>query len=142
MIGTSVTIGVILSFLLGELTGLLSGGLVGAGYLALYMDQPVRIAVTIAIAGATLLAVRFLSNFVILFGRRRFMAMVLVGISIGWLLARSVSWLPDLGQDLRAVGYIIPGLIANDASKQGFLKTALMTVLVAGLVRLILLLIY
>ncbi|HOA15396.1 MAG TPA: poly-gamma-glutamate biosynthesis protein PgsC [Bacillota bacterium] len=142
MIGTSVTLGVMLSFLLGELTGLLSGGLVGAGYLALYMDQPVRIAVTMAIAGATLLAVRLISNYVVIFGRRRFMAMVLVGISIGWLFARAVSWLPELGQDLRAVGYVIPGLIANDASKQGFLKTALMTLLVAGLVRLILFIIY
>ncbi|HOY88659.1 MAG TPA: poly-gamma-glutamate biosynthesis protein PgsC/CapC, partial [Bacillota bacterium] len=75
MIGTSVTIGVILSFLYGEVTGLLTGGLVGPGYLALYMDQPIRIAITLVIAALTYLFVNAISNYVILFGRRRFMAM-------------------------------------------------------------------
>lgn len=142
MIGTSVTLGIVLSFLFGEMTGILAGGLVGPGYLALYMDQPIRIAATLVVAWLTLLAVKALSERVILFGRRRFMAMVLGGMLIGWLLGRAVSWLPQLGQDLRVVGYIIPGLIANDASKQGFVKTATSALIVAGLVRLALIVIY
>ena len=142
MIGTSVTIGVILSFLYGEATGLLAGGLVGPGYLALYMDQPLRIAITLAIAALTYLFVNALSNRVILFGRRRFMAMVLTGMFMGWLVGRVVSWMPGLGQDIRAIGYIIPGLIANDSSKQGLPKTLVSTLLVAVAVRLLLLLIY
>ncbi|HOS51151.1 MAG TPA: poly-gamma-glutamate biosynthesis protein PgsC [Bacillota bacterium] len=142
MIGTSVTIGVILSFLYGEVTGLLAGGLVGPGYLALYMDQPIRIAITLVIAALTYLFVNAISNYVILFGRRRFMAMVLTGMFMGWLVGRVVSWIPSLGQDIRAIGYIIPGLIANDSSKQGLPKTLVSTLLVAGVVRLLLLLIY
>ncbi|HNZ09480.1 MAG TPA: poly-gamma-glutamate biosynthesis protein PgsC [Bacillota bacterium] len=142
MIGTSVTIGVILSFLYGEVTGLLTGGLVGPGYLALYMDQPIRIAITLVIAALTYLFVNAISNYVILFGRRRFMAMVLTGMFMGWLVGRVVSWIPSLGQDIRAIGYIIPGLIANDSSKQGLPKTLVSTLLVAGVVRLLLLLIY
>lgn len=142
MIGTSVTIGVILSFLYGEVTGLLTGGLVGPGYLALYMDQPIRIAITLVIAALTYLFVNAISNYVILFGRRRFMAMVLTGMFMGWLVGRVVSWMPGLGQDIRAIGYIIPGLIANDSSKQGLPKTLVSTLLVAGVVRLLLLLIY
>ncbi len=142
MIGSSVTLGVVFSFLFGELSGLLSGGLVGPGYLALYLDQPVRVLATLAIAGVTYLLVKLVSNYVVLFGRRRFMAMVLGGMLIGWLLGRVVSWVPEIGQEFRAVGYIIPGLIANDSYKQGFFKTAASTLLVAGLVRLALLLIY
>ncbi len=142
MIGTSVTIGVILSFLYGEVTGLLTGGLVGPGYLALYMDQPIRIAITLVIAALTYLFVNAISNYVILFGRRRFMAMVLTGMFMGWLVGWVVSWIPSLGQDIRAIGYIIPGLIANDSSKQGLPKTLVSTLLVAGVVRLLLLLIY
>lgn len=142
MIGTSVTLGIVLSFLFGEMTGILAGGLVGPGYLALYMDQPIRIVATLMVAWLTLLTVKALSERVILFGRRRFMAMVLGGMLIGWLLGRVVSWLPQLGQDLRVVGYIIPGLIANDASKQGFVKTAASALIVAGLVRLALIVIY
>lgn len=87
-------------------------------------------------------AVKLASLRLILFGRRRFMAMVLTGMLIGWLLGRVVSWVPGAGQEIRVVGYIIPGLIANDASKQGFLKTAAATVIIAGLVRLILLIAY
>lgn len=137
-----MTIGVILSFLYGEVTGLLAGGLVGPGYLALYMDQPIRIAITLVIAALTYLFVNAISNYVILFGRRRFMAMVLTGMFMGWLVGRVVSWIPSLGQDIRAIGYIIPGLIANDSSKQGLPKTLVSTLLVAGVVRLLLLLIY
>ena len=142
MIGTSVTLGIILSFLFSEFTGLLAGGLVSPGYLALYMDQPLRVLATLAVAGLTLAAVKLASLRLILFGRRRFMAMVLTGMLIGWLLGRVVSWVPGAGQEIRVVGYIIPGLIANDASKQGFLKTAAATVIIAGLVRLILLIVY
>ena len=88
MIGTSVTLGIIISFLFSEFTGLLAGGLVSPGYLALYMDQPLRVLATLAVAGLTLLAVRLASLRLILFGRRRFMAMVLTGMLIGWLLGR------------------------------------------------------
>lgn len=142
MIGTSVTLGIILSFLFSEATGLLSGGLVSPGYLALYLDQPMRVIATLAVSGLTLACVKLASSRIILFGRRRFMAMVLTGMLIGWLLGRFVSWVPGAGQEIRVVGYIIPGLIANDASKQGFLKTAASTLIVAGLVRLALLIIY
>ena len=142
MIGTSVTLGIILSFLFSEFTGLLAGGLVSPGYLALYMDQPFRVLTTLAVAGLTLAAVKLASLRLILFGRRRFMAMVLTGMLIGWLLGRVVSWTPGAGQEIRVIGYIIPGLIANDASKQGFVKTAAATVITAGIIRLILILVY
>jgi poly-gamma-glutamate biosynthesis protein PgsC/CapC len=142
MIGASVTIGIIFSFFVSELTGLLAGGLVGPGYLALYLDQPWRVAATLFIAGITYLIVRILSNYFIIYGRRRFMALVLVGMLAGWVAGQAVAWLPGLGQDLRVVGYIIPGLIANDAYKQGFFRTAITTLAVAAMVRLALFIIY
>lgn len=142
MINVSVTIGIILSFLVSELGGLLSGGLIGPGYLALYMDQPMRVAATLAVAGVTYVLVRLISLRVILFGRRRFMAMVLGGLVVGWALSRAVSLAPQLGQGFGVVGHIVPGLIANDAYKQGFVRTALATLAVAGVVRLALILIF
>jgi len=140
LIGTAVTIGILLSFAFTEVTGLLAGGLVVPGYLALYLDQPLRIVATLAVAWITFMGVRAVSNFMVLFGRRRFMAMVVFGMFIGYVLGRAVAWLPETGQELRVVGYIIPGLIANDASRQGFLKTAACVLIVAGLTRLILIL--
>ncbi|MGE5585190.1 MAG: poly-gamma-glutamate biosynthesis protein PgsC [Bacillota bacterium] len=141
MISLSIGISLIASFLYTELTGLLAGGLVVPGYLALYLEQPARIGMTILIACATYLVVQVLSRFVILYGRRRFMAMVLVGFWLGWLAARYAWRLPVAGgEDLRAIGYIIPGLIANDAAKQGLPWTVVSVLLVSAIVRLTLLL--
>jgi len=141
VIGTSVTIGILFSFVFTEFTGLLAGGLVGPGYLALYLEQPWRVLSTFAAAGAARLIVGALSRRIIIYGRRRFMALILTGMALGWILERFIFWLPPLGQDFRAIGYIIPGLIANDAFKQGFLKTCAATLIVAGLIRLALIIV-
>ena len=42
-------------------------------------------------------------------------------------------------QDVRAIGFIVPGLIANDMIKQGVLNTVLGVAVVTALVRLVLL---
>ncbi|MCX7028453.1 MAG: poly-gamma-glutamate biosynthesis protein PgsC [Spirochaetes bacterium] len=141
MTGASVALGIIASFLYTELTGLLAGGLVGAGYLALYLERPGRILATLLAAGAARLIVGFLSERVIIYGRRRFMALVLAGMAFAWLADLTLSFLPSFGQDFRIIGYIVPGLIANDAWKQGYLKTCLSVLIVAALVRLALLLV-
>ncbi|MDX9784797.1 MAG: poly-gamma-glutamate biosynthesis protein PgsC/CapC, partial [Spirochaetia bacterium] len=44
-----------------------------------------------------------------------------------------------LGQDLRIIGYIVPGLIANDMLKQGVGKTLAMVLVVAILIRIVML---
>jgi poly-gamma-glutamate biosynthesis protein PgsC/CapC len=137
MMGESVTIGVVAGFLFTELTGWLPGGIVVPGYFAMFVDRPWRILVTYAMAGATMLTVRFLSTRMILFGRRRFMALVLIGMVYGWFVGLFLAWMPPLGTDLRSIGYIVPGLIANDAWKQGFFKTCLASIAVTLLVKLV-----
>jgi poly-gamma-glutamate biosynthesis protein PgsC/CapC len=137
MIALSVTVGIIVSFLLTELSGFLAGGLVVPGYLALYIERPGRIAVTLAIAALSFASVRLLSERIVLFGRRRFMALVFAGMFFSWVAGELLTWLPSTGQDLRAIGYIVPGLIANDAWKQGFLKTCIFCLAAAVATRLI-----
>ncbi len=53
MITLSVGVGLVASFLWTELTGLSAGGLIVPGYLALYLNQPVRIAATLLTAALT-----------------------------------------------------------------------------------------
>ncbi len=130
MAGVSIVVSIVFSFLFGEATGWLSGGLVVPGYLALYLDQPLRILMTWIAAMLALLAVHLLSRATILFGRRRFMAFILAGIMAGALLDALTAWLaagwfPVDGPELRAIGYVVPGLIANDSWKQGPWKTLL-----------------
>lgn len=138
MIGEAVGIGLIGSFIFSELTGLSAGGLVVPGYLAFFWNAPLRLAVTFAVAILSAMVVKALSCVVIIYGRRRFMAVVLVGMALGWLVETALLRIPPTGQDLRVIGYIVPGLIANDVLKQGVIRTVLAALLVAAAVRLVL----
>lgn len=140
MVTLSVGIGLIASFVFTELTGLSAGGLIVPGYLALYLDQPARVAATLFVSLATYLVVRLLSGYIIIYGRRRFMSMVLAGFWMGWLMTRFAWQIPFVDQDLRAIGYVVPGLIANEAAKHGVVRTFASVLLVSAAVRLALLL--
>ena len=141
MASTSIVVSIVLGFFFGELTGWLTGGLVAPGYLALYIDQPLRIIMTYIAALLAFFLVKLLSQITILFGRRRFMAFILAGICMGALLDAIVRQIPPSGSDLRAIGYVVPGLIANDIWKQGFLRTLLGSLVITLATRVVLLLI-
>lgn len=131
-IGLSL-VGSLLSF---ELIGLSPGGLIVPGYLALLAGSPVALA-TIAVAtGLVLLSVRGLSSYLILFGRRRFVLMVLVGFVFVKGLEAGSSAIPWGHPEVQGLGYLVPGLIANDMEKQGVVPTILTTILVSGIIRL------
>jgi poly-gamma-glutamate biosynthesis protein PgsC/CapC len=120
---TTILIGLAVALLYVEITGILPGGIIVPAYFALYAGQPWRIAATIGAAILALGAFRFLSGRFLLFGRRRFVFMLLLGGLIGqiWL----VLW-PSLfsaSLDLRVIGWIIPGLLANTLARQKFWLT-------------------
>ncbi len=142
MAGTAVVLSIMLGFGFTELTGWLTGGLVTPGYLALYLDQPLRIFATWAAAGVSLLIVATLSKVTILFGRRRFMACVLAGIAAGTVIDLLTGSALPAGMDFRAIGYVVPGLIANDMIKQGVGKTFVANLAVTFATRAFLLLLY
>jgi hypothetical protein len=66
--------------------------------------------------------------------------MVLVSFLLKWLIEEMVIKMPLSGVELRSIGYIIPGLIANEMSRQGIFPTIYSLAIVSILVRLILLL--
>ena len=140
MIAQAVGIGMILSFIFSEIAGLSAGGLIVPGYLAFFSGQPFRIVATFIVAVTAYAFVKVLSNFIILYGRRRFMATILIAYLIGWVISISITRLVSVEEDIRIIGYIIPGLIANDMFKQGIWKTVAATLLVATAVKLILVL--
>lgn len=139
MIEAALALGIAVNLIYTEVFGLASGGLVVPGYLALHLDQPGRLLSTFVVAGATWAVVRHgLMRLVVLYGRRRFGITVLAGFLLqaayGALLGAAVS----LPADLRAVGYLVPGLIAHTAIVQGVWPTVTMTLAGAVIVRLIL----
>lgn len=141
MLEIAIGVGITVNLLLTELFGLASAGLVVPGYLALYLDQPARLAATVIVALLAWAAVRFgFSRLIVLYGRRRFAITILTA----YLLNAGLEWLiltwPPASLELRAIGYIVPGLIANTAIAQGPLVTLGMTFLAAAIVRLVLVL--
>lgn len=128
----AVVISVILGFLSSEFLGLLSGGLVSAGYLSLYVTSPWRIVATLVLAVLIHFLVKLLDQVVFLYGRRRFMACILLSVVLSWALTRILG--SSISVDLRIIGYLIPGLIANDMQRQGVLKTLLVVMIITVLV--------
>ena len=128
----AVVLSVILGFLSSEFLGLASGGLISAGYLSLYVTSPWRIVATLVLAVLIHFLVKLLDQFVFLYGRRRFMACILLSVVLSWVLTRFIG--SYISVDLRIIGYLIPGLIANDMQRQGVLKTLLVVMIITVLV--------
>ena len=137
MLYSTVALSVIISFLTTELTGLLTGGMISAGYLAYWFGEPMRIVSTLLMSILIALIMRVSRHFLILYGRRRFMLSILLSILFVYALEKAYFILSPLSLDLRVIGYIIPGLIANDMEKQGIIRTSLALIIVTALVKLL-----
>ena len=130
--------GIIVSLLFTELTGISPGGIVVPAYFVLYWDDPIRMALTLFIAGLCMLIVRLLSRYMILYGRRRFAMYLIVGMVLKYLFASLYRASPIAIPNLSlSIGYIIPGLIASDAERQGIVPTLLGLGIVTALLKLI-----
>ncbi len=141
MVETAIGLGLVISLIFSETLGLAAGGMVVPGYLALMIHEPLRIAGTIAVALLTLGVLRLLSRYVLIYGRRRIVVAVLIGFALG-ALSRDLLLLQYKGipVDLRTIGFVIPGLIANWMERQGAIQTLCVMTTTAVLVRLLLML--
>ena len=75
----AIILGLTLSLLFAEKFGINPGGLVVPGYLALTMKDPKSLIAIFLLSLLTYIIVEFgLNKFVILYGRRRFLAMLMV----------------------------------------------------------------
>lgn len=114
-------LGVILSIFFYEITGISPGGIIVPAYFMMYLDRHEIIVATILVSVITLCMVKFISNYTILFGKRKFSLMVMVSVIIGYVF----TYLPVqyMGQYIPIIGYIIPGILAYELDKQGSLRT-------------------
>lgn len=83
--------------------------------------------------------VRLISGWLIVFGRRRFVLTILLSFAASWLFEQFAYRINLIPQDFRIIGYLIPGLIANDMVRQGIIKTLLALLLSAAAIRLVML---
>src|SRR5699024_12203737 len=77
----ALVVGVILSLIFAEKTGIIPAGMVVPDYLALVFDQPIFIAVIFVISILLYVIVQYgLFRITLLYGRRKIVAMLTVGI--------------------------------------------------------------
>ncbi|MDD3535143.1 MAG: poly-gamma-glutamate biosynthesis protein PgsC [Candidatus Cloacimonetes bacterium] len=143
VVQAAVGIGVIISLIFSELLGASAGGIVVPGYIALYLDSPLQILGTLIISLLTWGIIRLVSQFTLLFGKRRMVLSILVGFILG-LSSRLLTFqgLTIHQLQMQSIGYIVPGLIANWFERQGFWKTISTIVIAASFVRLLLMVIF
>jgi gamma-polyglutamate biosynthesis protein CapC len=138
----AVGIGLVLSLLFTETLGLAAGGMVVPGYVALMIHHPLRIVGTVLVSLLTFLTMKYLSNYMFVYGRRRVVLVILVGFLFGWLSRELlVIQTNAVTLELQTIGLIIPGLIANWMEKQGVIKTITTMVIAAIFIRLLLMMV-
>lgn len=139
MLTISVGIGLAVSLLFSELFAIAAGGMIVPGYIALSLHKPVDVALTIGAGFVTFAVVHALSSFVLVYGRRRTVLMILVGYLVGAFVRASLGTTAGpTGEEMQVIGFIIPGLIAIWLDRQGMIETLAALLTAAVVVRLIL----
>lgn len=131
-----IVLGVIISILFTEFTGLSPAGLIVPGYIALCLRTPERVFYTLGVAFLAWGLSRILNNFLILYGRRRFAMMIILSFFIDLLFGKFVTQVPVPSM----IGILVPGIIASEFEKQGILRSLLSLGIVVGIIVLIMLL--
>lgn len=150
LLTTAIGLGLTTNLLLSEIFGLAAGGVVVPGYLALFLNKPAALALTLSIALLSYLFVRTLGSYVVLYGRRRISLAILTGYVLSVSFAEFVeptiqgiigpadpTQLEATGAGpLAVIGFVIPGLIAVWFDRQGMVQTLVSMFIGAALVRL------
>ena len=137
-----VILGVLLAIIFYELTDISPGGIIVPGLLAMYYMNPIRILYTVGIALITYLIVKLISRYLIIFGKRRFVLMIIIGLVLNLILDLCLGAFNLSSLGLSLIGYTISGIIANETYKQGVVRTIPSLALVTGVTILFGLLIY
>ncbi|MBR0135049.1 MAG: poly-gamma-glutamate biosynthesis protein PgsC [Clostridia bacterium] len=132
---TTIILGIVVSLIFTELTGISAGGIVVPAYLALTVNEPTILLSTLAIGLIAYVAVEFgLSRFMILYGKRKFAAFVFIALILRIILNLALNGVFDALDALTSVGVITAALIASTIAKQGVLYTILGTGVVTAIV--------
>ena len=133
----AIGIGIILSLFFTETLGVTAGGVIVPGYIALYLHDPKMVLGTFIISLVTFGIIKLLSNFILIYGKRRLVMSLLIGFFIGYWVKENY-----INGDLYVIGNIIPGLIASWMDRQGIARTISVILITASIVYLCMLLLY
>ncbi len=141
MLTASLVTGVLVSLLLTELIGLSAGGVIVPGYVALLLDRPISLIGFILAALLSYGLVRWLSNYLMLYGNRRFSLILLIGMTLSIAAQWFSPALTSAHLEWAGIGFIVPGLLGHQFDRQGILPSLLMLTIASAITRLCLLMI-
>lgn len=123
VVRVTLVMGVITSMLFYERLHLTTGGAIVPAYLALGLQAPLTVATTVLAGFATHAVVeKVITKKRILYGRRKFEIEVLVGLAfvgVVFLVRLLVDDLTSWDVTVSTIGFLVPGIIAHDMTRQG-----------------------
>jgi len=135
----AIALGMLISLMFSETLGVMGGGVIVPGYFAMHLQDIPSVLITFVIAYLTYLIIYFLSDYLLVYGRRRVILSLLIAFLLG-LTARYFFIINNSPLDY--IGFIIPGLIASWYDKQGVLRTTSVVLIQSSIVHFILMLMY
>ena len=127
----------LISLIFADVVGLMPGGIIVPFYFVLFIEEPVKIAATVVTALAAMV-VRILSNYTILYGRRKFALYLVAGLCFKVLF--SFAWFGNTYMFYNlsmTIGHLVPGILGSTMEKQGIGKTLLSLGVVVLIIRLL-----
>jgi poly-gamma-glutamate biosynthesis protein PgsC/CapC len=135
--GIYIGIGMVLSLFLTETLGVTAGGIIVPGYIAMNLENPERLVITFGVSIITFLFIKLLSQYIMVYGKRRLVLALLIGFLLGYLSRSENMITASLSTtEFMVIGNIIPGLIANWMDRQGVLRTISTVLITAGITKL------
>lgn len=132
-----IGIGLVVSLLYAEIFGVAPGGIIVPGYLALGINDPIMVGLTLAVSLLTFFIVRVLATVMIIYGRRRTVLMILISFLLGSLVRAGLGVGTPVGPfEIDVIGYIVPGLLAIWMDRQGTVTTVSSAITATILTRL------
>lgn len=137
-----IIIGLLISLIYTELTDISPGGIIIPAYLYIYLSDISKIILTLITSVLCVYIIKFLSRYMILYGRRKFTVYLIVGIFLKIIFTSFYFGNSYIFYDVSlTIGYIVPGILGRDIEKQGIFKTLgslSIVILIINLVQVIL----
>ncbi|TDV48782.1 poly-gamma-glutamate biosynthesis protein PgsC/CapC [Actinophytocola oryzae] len=135
-----IAIGVVFSLVCYLVSNLSPGGMVTPGWLGLALvTDPRKLWIIAGVTVATYLGARLLQRLVILYGKRLFAAVLLLGVFLQLTVFLFLSHRQPMPFPVRTLGFVVPGLIAYQCVRQPVASTLLATAAVTMLSYVVLL---
>ena len=135
-----ISLGLLFSLVCYLVTNLSPGGMITPGWLALILVQaPIRMLLIGIVVVLTYFIMRGVQKVVILYGKRLFASVVLLGVFLQMALFLFLLNEYPLLFARETLGFIVPGLIAYQLIRQPIVATVLATGAVTGLAYVVML---